>query len=183
MESLPPSACARCAAAKGRSCCEAQPGEYLATLTCADVERIKVATGKAGRFFCEDEWLSVEEARAYELHRPLYEGYFRHGPRRLTLKTAQGACVFLNRATGCGLAEEARPTSCRLYPLEPWPDGSLSVLAGGDAPCLAVDEAADVPALTAALGLSPALLAALTEQLRAEVKDHARRTAASSRAP
>jgi Fe-S-cluster containining protein len=174
MQSPPKSACARCPAVLGRSCCEAESGEWLATLTDADVARMQAYLQRAARVFCEDEWLSVEEARAYELHRPLYAGYFRHGPKRLTLKTAKGACVLLDRAAGCVLPDEVRPTACRLYPFEPWPDGTFSVLATGESRCLAVDEADGVAALQTALGLSPEKLAALTEQLRREVQAHAR---------
>ena len=168
------SACARCHDAKGRSCCEADEGEWLATLTRADVARIAAHLRRPEAFFCEEEWLTVEEARTYELHRPLFAGYFRQGPKRLTLKTAQGACVLLDRAKGCVLPALARPTACRLYPFEPWPDGSFSVLAGGELPCLAVDESPDVPALQGALGLTPEALDSLAAQLREEVRDHGR---------
>lgn len=174
MQSPAKSACARCPAVLGRSCCEAEPGEWLATLTCADVTRIGQALQRSARVFCDEEWLSLEEARAYELHRPLFAGYFRQGPKRLTLKTAKGACVLLDRATGCVLPESSRPTACRLYPFEPWPDGSFSVLATGELRCLAVDESSGVEALQAALGQSPEKLAALAGQLREEVQAHSR---------
>ncbi|MGA9523222.1 MAG: hypothetical protein WBV82_17270, partial [Myxococcaceae bacterium] len=64
--------------------------------------------------------LEDEEARAYEARRPLYRGYFRAGPRRLTLKLQRVAgedrahCVFHSPGTGCSLPAEVRPTACRL---------------------------------------------------------------------
>src|SRR5207245_196045 len=102
--------------------------------------------------FSEDEWLSEEEARLYSERRPLYRDYFRHGPRRLTLRREAGACVFLDRKEGCALPTEVRPTACRLYPFELWADGTWSLqverhgslaaarLERGHA-CLAVEEA------------------------------------------
>ncbi|MHB8873283.1 MAG: YkgJ family cysteine cluster protein [Myxococcaceae bacterium] len=178
-----PGPCSRCPKAQGRSCCEVKPGEHLATLTLADVSRIAAHTGLAPRKFCEDEWLTLDEAREYELRRPLFAGYFRHGPRRLTLKAAKEACVLLDRTSGCTLPASARPIACRLYPLEPWPDGSLSVLAGDEPGCLAVDESAGLDELRAALLLSSEDVSSLAEQLREDVRQHSRQTSTAARVP
>jgi Fe-S-cluster containining protein len=183
-----PSACARCPKALGASCCEVKDGEHLATLTLADVARISLATGRAGRAFAEDEWLSEEDARDYEARRPLYDGYFRHGPRRLTLKRREGACVFLDRTRGCSLSADVRPTACRLYPFELWPGGEWSLqvdrhgsldsarTAAGSA-CLAVEEATEMEHVLQAFGLTREEVEALGERLAGEVREHARLTA------
>jgi len=187
METSSHPVCARCPRVLGTSCCEVREDEKLATLTLADVERIARHAARSAEIFCEDEWLSELEAQRYEARRPLYEGYFRHQPRRLTLRRKDGACVFLDRARGCTLGPEVRPTACRLYPLELWPDGvwSLqverhgSVEAARTAPgsCLAVEEASELEPLANALGMTRAQVEALGEQLREEVKRHARDTA------
>lgn len=175
------------------SCCEAPPGTHLATLTVVDVERIALHVGRHASAFAEDEWLTEEEALRYEARRPVYAGYFRHGPRRLTLRRAGGACVFLNRANGCVLPEAVRPTACRLYPFESTTEGwSLQVdrhggaaeaRAAGGAACLAVEEAPDLEALMRAFGTSEQQLELLVEYLRREVSEHARRTAPGSASP
>lgn len=180
--------CARCPRVLGRSCCEVAQDERLATLTQADVARIQSERGLAARAFVEEEVLDVEIAHAYEQQRPLYDGYFRHGPVRLTLARAGGACVFHARDTGCTLSVLARPLSCRLYPFEPGANGEVTLLperhgsvdAAGDAGggCLAVEEADSLEALQALFGVTPESLAGLAEALRRDVKSHAQ-----SRAP
>ena len=114
--------CARCPRVLGGSCCEVKEGEQLATLTRADVERIRAHTGLAARRFVGEEYLTEGEAADYEARRPLYRGYFRRAPVRWTLRTRAGACVFHSPERGCGLPGEVRPVACRLYPFERWPD-------------------------------------------------------------
>lgn len=181
-------ACARCPRVLGASCCEVRDDERLATLTLADVSRIAAATGQAPARFSEAEWLSDEEAGGYEARRPLYAGYFRHGPRRLTLRRREGACVFLDRARGCVLSAAVRPTACRLYPFELWPDGTWSLQvdrhgsvesarrASGSS-CLAVEEAQSMDEVLSAFGLARDEVEALGERLALEVREHARLTA------
>lgn len=178
--------CARCARHLGRSCCEVDDGEQLATLTRADAERLQAALGRAPARFTEVEVLGHEEAHAYEARRPLYRGYFRHGPFRLTLQRKEGACVFFERGRGCALSAVLRPTACRLYPFELWPDGTWSLQverhgslvsagqAGPGGACLAVEEAESMDALLPSLGTSRAEVEALGERLREEVLGHAR---------
>ena len=177
------SACARCSRALGRSCCEVDPSERLATLTWVDVDRICAATSLAPRAFAELEWLSPEEARDCEARRPLYGGYFARGPARLTLRRRRDACVFLERGRGCSLGASVRPTACLLYPFELWPDGSWSLqverfgsleaarLAVGSG-CLAVEEAESMDAVLAAFSTTREEVAELGERLRAEVRAH-----------
>ncbi len=178
------SVCARCPVALGVSCCEPKEDEQLATLTRADVERITAHTRLAARRFIVEEGLSEMEAADYEARRPLYRGYFRRGPVRLTLAMRAGACVFHERGRGCGLPADVRPVACRLYPFERWPDGSWSVLmgrygdlaearAGGDA-CLAVEEAEGMEDVLAAFGTSHEVVEALGEQLAEEARAHGR---------
>lgn len=81
--------CARCPAALGSSCCEVREGELLATLTRADVARLAAHTGLAARRFVQEEALTEEEAAGYEARRPLYRGYFRRQPVRLSLRTTR----------------------------------------------------------------------------------------------
>lgn len=180
-----PHVCARCPRVLGESCCEVRDGERLATLTWADVERISAHTRRAGRSFAEVDGMTEGLARDYEARRPLYRGYFARGPLRVTLKRRAGACVFLDRAHGCRLPPEVRPTACRLYPFEQAPDGSwgLMVQRFGAIPaarravgesCLAVEEAASMEALGRTFGLSAESIEALADQLRAEVRAHAR---------
>ncbi|MDQ3264178.1 MAG: YkgJ family cysteine cluster protein [Myxococcota bacterium] len=176
--------CARCPRLLGVSCCEAPEGQALATLTDEDVRRISGETRLSAGRFVVDEWLSPEEAQAYEEQRPLFRGYFRRGSRRRTLKVEKGACVFLDRNSGCRLSEAARPLACRLYPFHLLPDGSWSILPprygvlseareGRDG-CLAVEEADGMEALHAAFSLSPEALESLAAALRAAVARHDR---------
>ncbi len=177
------SACQRCSARLGRSCCEANDDEPLATLTLADVERIQAATHRARNSFVQQEVFREVEARAYEQLRPGWRGYFRGGTVRLTLARSQGACVFFDRSSGCTLPSEVRPTACLLYPFEPaegggWTlaverEGSMAdALASGEPRCLAVEEAAGRGALLRAFTLTAASLQALGKRLRAEVRAH-----------
>jgi uncharacterized protein len=184
LDAMPASApCLRCARVLGRSCCEADDGEALATLTRADIERIQQATHLRRAAFVEEEVLAEAEARAYEQRRPAWSGYFRAGPIRLTLARAHRACVFLDRRTGCTLDAIHRPTACLLYPFEPRADGgwTLSVereasvalaRSSGEPRCLAVEEAVGFPALFRAFNTSANSLRQLAERLRAEVRAH-----------
>jgi len=179
----PERACARCPRALGRSCCEVDGGDQLATLTWADVDRISAAMSRPPRAFAEVEWLTPEDAQDYESRRPLYRGYFSRGPARLTLKRRAGACVFLERGRGCTLGEDVRPTPCLLYPFELWPDGSWSLQvdrfgsleaargAAGSS-CLAVEEAGSMEDVLAAFSTTRDATAALGERLRGEVSAH-----------
>ena len=176
--------CHRCSRVLGRSCCEAEAGEPLATLTEADLHRVREATRLSAARFCETEVLTLDEAVRYERRRPIYRGYFREGPYRLTLKSAEGACVFFRPGEGCGLPASVRPTACLLYPFEPWPDGSFGLQVerfgqlaraareGPSSACLAVEEAATSEALARALGTTLTALGELTERLRQEVGAH-----------
>jgi Fe-S-cluster containining protein len=186
--------CARCPRALGASCCEVKDTEHLATLTLADVSRIAAATGRSPASFSEAEWLSDEEAMAYEARRPLYADYFRHQPRRLTLRRQGGACVFLDRQRGCTLLPDVRPTACRLYPFELWPDGTWSLQverhgslesargASGSA-CLAVEEAEKMEDVLAAFGLTQRDVEGLGARLAWEVREHARLTSPGAEGP
>lgn len=176
--------CARCPQVLGTSCCEVREGEHLATLTRADVARISEATGLAARRFVHQEGLTEEEAAEYEARRPLYRGYFRRGPVRLTLAVRGGACVFLDRGRGCTLSAEARPVACRLYPFERQADGGWSVAVGrygdlsearaGGGACLAVEEASTLEEVLGAFGASWESLEALGAQLAGEARAHGR---------
>jgi len=179
----PERVCARCPRALGRSCCEVDERERLATLTWADVDRIAAATSRRPRTFAEVEWLTPEETQVYESHRPLYRGYFARGPARLTLRRRGGACVFLERGRGCTLGEDVRPTPCLLYPFELWPDGSWSfqvdrfgsleaARAASGSSCLAVEEAGSMEEVLAAFSLTREAISALGERLRVEVRAH-----------
>ncbi len=181
--STPERACARCSRALGRSCCEVEEGEQLATITWADVDRICAATSRAPRTFVESEWLTPEIAQAYESRRPLYQGYFARGPVRLTLKQRAGACVFLERGRGCKLGADVRPTACLLYPFELWPDGSWSLQverygsleearAATVSGCLAVEEARSMEDVLEAFSTTREAIAELGERLRGEVRAH-----------
>lgn len=175
------SACARCAEALGRSCCEPGPGERLATLTASDVARIQAASGWRRERFVEHEPLSPEEALAYEARRPGYRGYFRQTVVRWGLRAERGACVFLG-ARGCSLDAEARPTACRLYPFEPaergWTlaverSGSPELAAtSGEPRCLAAEEARGRGGLLRSFAIDVEGLTALIDRLRAEVEAH-----------
>jgi uncharacterized protein len=184
--------CARCPRALGRSCCEVAPGEALATLTRADVARIAAHTGFAARRFVEEEGLDEEAAAAYEAGRPLFRGYFRQGPVRLTLQQrpqagGRSACVFHRPGAGCALPAHVRPIACRLYPFDVFADGTWGVMPGrygaleaareGGGACLAVEEApaeGDFEALLAAFHATREALAALGAQLAHEARVHGR---------
>lgn len=182
MTALP--ACARCERTLGQSCCQVRPDEHLATLTLTDVARIREARGLAARRFVEEEWLTEEEAREYEQRRPLYRGYFDRGPVRLTLARREGACVFFQREGGCTLTVEERPTACRLYPFEQWPDGQWSLQVerfgvpeearASGAACLAVEEANGMEDVLRAFSMHRAEVETLGRTLHGEVRQHAR---------
>src|SRR6266576_3275193 len=106
------SVCARCPKLLGTSCCEVKASEQLATLTWADVERLQAATGRAVDAITEWEWLNEGEASGWLRLHPSWSGYFGAARRRLTLKRANGACVFHGNA-GCSLTAQQRPTACR----------------------------------------------------------------------
>jgi Fe-S-cluster containining protein len=193
-EDSTPSACSRCAVQLGRSCCEAEESEALATLTQADVERIQALTHLGRGRFVEEEVFAEAQTRAYEQLRPGWRGYFRQSTVRLTLARANGACVFFKKGTGCTLPAYARPTACLLYPFEPREDGGWTLAveregsvaraqASGQARCLAVEEADGRPALLEAFHTRPASLRRLGERLRAEVRDHGIGRGSSGRPP
>lgn len=169
--------CARCPRALGRSCCEPREGEHLCTLTHADVARIQAETGLAPRRFVVEEPFPHDEQLAYERLRPLYRGYFRARPVRLTLaRGPRGACVFHREATGCTLSADARPTACRLYPLEWGAHGDwLPAASPHEGECLALDEAASLEDVARALGLSGSDLDGLRVRLLEEVHAHGSR--------
>ena len=177
------SPCSRCALELGRSCCQAEAGEPLATLTESDVTRIQAATRLPRQRFVEEEVFEEAQARAYEQLRPGWRGYFRWRPVRLTLARARGACVFFAPERGCTLSAEDRPTACRLYPFEPSEDGGWTLAVERDASverarlsgeprCLGVEEADGRSALMRAFHTSKASLLLLTARLRAEVRAH-----------
>ncbi len=182
------SPCSRCAAALGSSCCEVKPEDRLATLTLADVERIEAHTGQPRARFAEHEWMDWDEARAYEARRLLFEGYFGHQPRRLTLRRKNGACVFFAPGQGCRLTVEARPVACRLYPFDRHADGTWGVLMArhggldaarasaraGELACLAVEESSSLGALYAAFDTTPEAVEALGGVLREQARAHGR---------
>lgn len=175
------SACARCAEALGRSCCQPGPSERLATLTASDVSRIQAATGWRRERFVEQEPLSPGETLDYEARRPGYRGYFRQTMVRWGLRAERGGCVFLG-AEGCTLDGSTRPTACLLYPFEPaeqgWTlaverSGSVELAASSGEPrCLAVEEARGRGALLRSFGIDAEGLTALIDRLRAEVAAH-----------
>ncbi|WP_225408848.1 YkgJ family cysteine cluster protein [Stigmatella hybrida] len=176
--------CARCPGLLGKSCCEPRNGEHLAMVTRADMERIHAHTGLAVHRFTHREGLTDLEAQEYEGQWPLYRGYFRKGPVRVTLAERRGACIFFAPATGCTLPAEVRPVACRLYPFEQWADGSWSVAVGryGDlalarqegGACLGVEEASSMEALLAMFGTTRETVEALGAQLAEETRAHGR---------
>ncbi|ATB28490.1 hypothetical protein [Melittangium boletus] len=176
--------CARCPRMLGASCCEVKEGERLATLTRSDVERITAHTGFSPRRFLDEEYLTHDEAAGYEERRPLYRGYFRRAPVRLTLLTRGGACVFHERGRGCVLPADVRPLACRLYPFERWPDGSWSVQMGrygdldearrGGEACLAVEEAESMEGVLELFGTTREQVEFLGERLAGETRRHGR---------
>lgn len=176
--------CARCPKVLGASCCVAREGERLVSLTLSDVARIREHVRRPAQSFTTTEVLEVEEAWAYEERRPLWRGYFLQSAQRLTLKLKGRACVFLDERTGCTLPEDVRPTGCRLYPFDQWPNGEWGVQVGRygslegaraatDA-CLAVEEADDLDALFELFGTTREQVEALGEKLRREVRAHGR---------
>jgi Fe-S-cluster containining protein len=175
------SPCARCPGALGRSCCQVGPGERLATLTGADVDRIRQVTRLRRERFVEEEPFSPREAADYEARRPGWQGYFRSTSVRWTLRVERGACVFLG-PHGCSLDPSVRPTACLLYPFEPAPVGfTLAVersgsvedaRASGEPRCLAVEEASSQRELQRLFRLDVQTLTSLRDRLRNEVAAH-----------
>lgn len=179
------SVCARCPKVFGSSCCEVKGDERLATLTWADVDRLEAAAGRGHAAFTEWEWLGEEEAVRWSSLHPQWGGYFGPSVRRLTLKSARGACVF-HGAQGCSLTAEQRPTACRLYPFEVRAHGDWGLqvdrfgsiadaVAAGEHACLAIEEADSFEALWTAFGTNRASLEALAQRLAEEARDHQRR--------
>ncbi|WP_224370699.1 YkgJ family cysteine cluster protein [Hyalangium versicolor] len=177
-------ACARCAKALGKTCCEPSPHEHLAMVTRADIARIVAHTGLPARRFTQEEGVSEAGAADFEARWPLYRGYFRRGPVRTTLLARAGACVFLDRTRGCTLPMDVRPIACRLYPFDKWADGSWSLTVGryGDlavaraegTACLAVEEAESMEDVLAAFGTTHEAVEALGAQLAEEARSHGR---------
>jgi Fe-S-cluster containining protein len=178
-------ACARCPKALTASCCEVKPHERLATITWSDVERLRAATGLELDDFAEWEWLDADHVQAWLHVNPVYRGYLGPSPRRLTLKAVGGACVFLDRKSGCTLSRDARPTPCRIYPFEP--GGRLSVdrfdaleqaranvVKGTAHACLAVQESGSFEELRRALDTSEEEVQLLADRLRTEIRAHAK---------
>jgi Fe-S-cluster containining protein len=175
------SPCARCSGALGSSCCQVGPGERLATLTRADVERIRAATRLRQEQFLDQEPFSPQESADYERRRPGWRGYFRWTQVRWTLRAQRGACVFLG-PRGCSLDSSVRPTACLLYPFEPAPLGfTLAVersgsvadaRASGEPRCLAVEEASSQRELQRLFRLDVQTLTSLRDRLRREVEAH-----------
>jgi Fe-S-cluster containining protein len=168
-----------------------KPHERLATLTWSDVERLSAATGKRLEAFAEWEWLDADHVQAWLHVNPVYRGYLGPATRRLTLKAQAGACVFLDRAKGCTLDRETRPTPCRIYPFEPGgrlsvdrfesvEDARASVAKGGAHACLAVQESKSFEALRRALLTTEQEVLMLSDRLRAEVRAHAKTERAAS---
>ncbi|ADO74616.1 hypothetical protein [Stigmatella aurantiaca] len=178
------SACVRCPKLLGKSCCEPRGSEHLAIVTRADMARIHAHTGLAVHRFTHEEGLTEYVAAEYESRWPLYRGYFRRGPVRVTLASRRGACVFLDPAKGCGLPADVRPVACRLYPFEQWADGSWSVAVSryGDlalareegGACLAVEEAGSMEELLVMFGTTREAVEALGASLAEESRAHGR---------
>jgi Fe-S-cluster containining protein len=177
------SPCARCAHSLGRSCCEVEEGEWLATLTSADVERIESQAGVPRHRFLATEVFSSEESMAYVERRPLYAGYFARTWERWTLKRKAGACVFFAPGKGCTLDAETRPSACLLYPFDFLVGNRLSLQvdrfpsvdearASGEAACLAVQESSDWQTLAAAFNTDESQLRQLAQRIQDEVKAH-----------
>jgi Fe-S-cluster containining protein len=177
-------ACARCAKAIGKTCCEPAEYEQLAMVTRADLERITEHTGLPAWRFTEEEDVSTADASAFETRWPLYRGYFRRRPVRTILRARKGACVFLDRMRGCTLPLHVRPIACRLYPFDKWADGSWSLAVGryGDlavareegSACLAVEEADSMEDVLRAFGTTREAVEALGAQLAEEARNHGR---------
>ena len=162
-----PSACARCPAAQGRSCCEVEGDERLASLTRGDIARIQNATGLAASRFVDGEILSPERALEYERLRPANRGAVRNGVRAHLL-AREGACVLHRPGLGCSLDPEVRPLLCRLYPLEVDELGRLRAEPHG--PCHAVDLGSETRALLADLATDETTVRRLHAQLLTELR-------------
>jgi Fe-S-cluster containining protein len=177
-------ACARCPKVLGKSCCEPRGTEHLAMLTRSDVARISAHTRLAARRFTYEEGVDEAAAVDFENRWPLYRGYFRRGPVRLTLLAREGACVFYDRTRGCTLPADVRPVACRLYPFEQWGDTSWSLAVGryGDvaiareegSACLVVEESETMEQVFAAFGTTREAVEALGAQLAEESRSHGR---------
>lgn len=177
-------ACVRCPKLLGKSCCEPRGTEHLAMVTRADMARISEHTRLPARRFTHVEGLTESEALEYESRWPLYRGYFRQGPMRVTLAARDGACVFHSPGRGCTLPMDVRPVACRLYPFEQWADGSWSVAVTryGDlaaareegGACLAVEEATSMEELLAMFGTTHEAVEALGARLAKEAREHGR---------
>jgi Fe-S-cluster containining protein len=174
-----PSVCAQCAETS-KSCCQAPPGEKLATLTFADIARIESASGVPARRFVEIEVLDPAVRIYYETSRPLYAGMLVGGVRH-GLKAEAGACVFLDPTRGCTLPRAARPRACVLYPIDLGPAGEPTLV---EAPhCLALERAQSWPLLLRMLGLSRRRLRKLFRQMRQECAEHAAALRRQQRTP
>jgi Fe-S-cluster containining protein len=177
-------ACARCAKALGKTCCEPRGTEHLAMVTRADIARIREHTRLSARRFTQEEAVTEEGAADYEATWPLYRGYFQRGPVRITLLARSGACVFHEPTSGCTLPLDVRPMACRLYPFDQWADGSWSLAVGrygelaaareGGGACLAVEEAESMDDVMAAFGTTREAVEALGAQFAEEVRSHGR---------
>jgi hypothetical protein len=151
-------------------CCEVPPGEKLATLTFADMDRIEAATGLPRQRFVEEEQLDTAVRLFYETSRPLYRGVFVGGLRH-GLRAVRGACVFFEPGHGCSLPPEAKPVACQLYPFDFDLAGELTLV---DAPhCLALQRAESWPQLLRMFGTSRRALRKLQKQAVQECSDHA----------
>jgi hypothetical protein len=139
----------------------------LAPLTKGDIDRIMRATGLDRSVFTSERLLDEEEARALERQDPALKGLVGADRRLVSLAKSGAACVFHSRAQGCRLDFESRPLLCRRFPIVRHRQ-RLWVNPGGA--CLALEEAADMPALMALLGIDEAGLAAIDRQIRADLK-------------
>ncbi len=177
--------CARCPRVFGTSCCEVKGDEQLATLTWADVDRLRAATGRSAVSFSEWEWLDEAQTLRWSQLHPRWASYFGPSTRRLTLKREAGACVF-HKAQGCSLTTEQRPTACRLYPFEVRARGEWGLqvdrfgsiddaVSSGEHACLAVEESDSFEALATAFGTDRAALEALDARLYQEAREHGER--------
>ncbi|MFL5350678.1 MAG: YkgJ family cysteine cluster protein [Hyalangium sp.] len=177
-------ACARCAKALGKTCCEPRGTEHLAMVTRADIARISEHTRLAARRFTQEDGVTEAGAADFEARWPLYRGYFRRGPVRTLLLARNGSCIFHERTRGCTLPMDVRPIACRLYPFDKWADGSWSLAVGryGDlsaaraegGACLAVEEAESMEEVLTAFGTTREAVEALGAQLAEEARSHGR---------
>lgn len=157
--------CSRCAA-RGPTCCEPTDGVALAPLTLGDIDRIQSATGLSPHEFTTERPIDDEERAALEEQDPVLRGLVRDGQLVSLAKSERGACVFHARDRGCTLSYETRPLLCRRYPIVRR-GSELSVSPGGA--CLAIEEAADMPALLISLGLSTDVLVEIDRQIRIDL--------------